>query len=197
MPLCETNVKNDYCIKERPYSSFNSWLRIDLEEIIFLPKNELISTNRCKHIDFIFKWINKVIIIGFNTYNSVEEIQIPLDQIIGIKLTNKNFLEISLCPNFSKHFYHRNIEINGKITSSLINNDPTGGRMKDPTTLVLIPCRKVHNTTLTFINIGIQKFHLDKFSKKSQKNTNNKYLVEEISNPIYEQDESNSENDMV
>ncbi|CAG8614835.1 9983_t:CDS:2 [Gigaspora margarita] len=82
-----------------------------------------------------------------------------------------------------------NTEINGKITSSLINNDPTGGRMKDPTTLVLIPCRKVHNTTLTFINIGIQKFHLDKFSKKSQKN--------EISNPIYEQDESNSENDMI
>ncbi|RIB07883.1 hypothetical protein C2G38_2213146 [Gigaspora rosea] len=187
MPLCETNVKNDYHIKERPYSAYHSWLRFDLEEIIFLPKNELISTKRCKHIDFIFKWINKVIIIGFNTYYSVEEVQIPLDQIIGIKLTNKNFLEISLRPNFSKHFYHRNVEINGKIVSTLINNDPTGGRMKDTTTLVLIPCRKVHNKTLTFINIGIQKFHLDKFSKTSQKN--------EISNPIYEQDESNSVND--
>ncbi|CAG8441569.1 11236_t:CDS:2 [Dentiscutata heterogama] len=200
MSLCETNGKingkSDSDIKEKPYSPFKSWIRIDLEEIIFLPKNEYISTKRCKHIDFMFKWTDRVIIIGFNASNFIEEVQIPLNQIVGIKITNKNFLEISLRSNFSKHFYRRIIGENGKITSSAIHNDPTSGRLKDPTTLVLIPCQKVHPSTLTFINIGIQKFHLNK-SSTIRKNANDKYLVEEISNPIYEQDEQDSENDML
>ncbi|CAG8477184.1 9545_t:CDS:2 [Dentiscutata erythropus] len=179
MPLCETNGKNVSDIKEKPYSysAFKSWIRIDLEEIIFLPKNEYISTKRCKHIDFMFKWINRVIIIGFNASNFIEEFQIPLNQIVGIKITNKNYLEISLRSNFSKHFYRRIIGDDGKITSSAIHNDPTGGRLKDTTTLVLIPCQKVHPSTLTFINIGIQKFHLNK-SSTIRKNATDKYLVE-------------------
>ncbi|CAG8553934.1 17285_t:CDS:2 [Cetraspora pellucida] len=192
MPLCKINENNDYPIKRKHIPSFHSWIRLDLEEIIFLPKNEFISTKRCKHIDLIFKWVTKVMSIGFNSSYFIEEVQIPLDQIVEIKITDKNMLEISLCPNSE-----------GKITSSVIDNDPTGGRMNDTTTLILVPCQKVHPTTITIFYIGIQKFRLNK-SPTFQKNVtnvihdvlpnNDKCLMEETFNPLYEQ---NSECNMI
>ncbi|CAG8465814.1 9154_t:CDS:2 [Racocetra fulgida] len=92
-----------------------------------------------------------------------------------------------LCKtNESNNYRIKSIKTDdGKITSSVIDNDPTGGRMNDTTSLVLVPCQKVHPKTLDIFCVGVQKFRL---------NSSSKVLKNETFNPLYDQ---NSESDMI
>ena len=99
---------NDY----NSYGEQQLWIKIDLKEIHFFPKGDIIRKYKCKQIELLLKYTNQNIAMNFIEGQEINEIRIPLDQIIEFRIIQNKYIEIKFLKDF-----HRTV---GYFTITLI-----------------------------------------------------------------------------
>ncbi|RHZ88012.1 hypothetical protein Glove_26g17 [Diversispora epigaea] len=200
------NVSKTFNYSFKPNSSL--WIRIDLSTITFYPSQKIKSSSMCNQMELLLKYTRQVLAISFNKGNSkkksIEEIQIPWNQIASFRIIENHDIEVVFCEGFKAKFcYHGKDNTKSRVFTEEMSKDPSGGLMKGATSLVLSPCLKVHPMTIKMFNIGIQRFRFADDSNYNYMNDHylNKVIVDDddddniynINNNISSETENRSE----
>ncbi|CAG8539058.1 11528_t:CDS:2 [Diversispora eburnea] len=198
------NVSKTFNYSFKPNSSL--WIRIDLSTITFCPSQKIKSSSICNQMELLLKYTRQVLAISFNKGNSkkksIEEIQIPWNQIASFGIIENHDIEVVFCEGFKAKFcYHGKDNSKGRVFTEEMSKDPSGGLMREATSIVLSPCSKVHPMTIKMFNIGIQRFRFADDNNYNYINNHhlNKVIVDDddniynVNNDISSETENRSE----
>ncbi|CAI2170583.1 11052_t:CDS:2 [Funneliformis geosporum] len=134
------------------YGGQQLWIKIDLREIYFFPSRDIIRRYQCRQIELLLKYTIKSIAIDFIEGQELNEVRIPIEQVVGFKVIQDKYIEIEFRKDFHRTYFVHDLNQN---TVFLTRKDPTG-YMEGVTKIIFTPCEKVHPMTIFMFEVGIK-----------------------------------------
>ncbi|RHZ45242.1 hypothetical protein Glove_682g61 [Diversispora epigaea] len=134
--------------------------RINLKEIDIFPTKALLNTKTDFKLSVQMRYTCHDICLFLHEMK--DKVAIPLDQVIGFRITEYKETEVQLTEKFNRKYYTgNNIEVKA---------DPTNGLLEGARSLIFIPTHSTTLTQLTTIESGIVRFKLEKLHQALMSN---------------------------
>ncbi|CAG8627255.1 9858_t:CDS:2, partial [Acaulospora colombiana] len=151
------------------------FIKIDLCKLEIKENGSRILAANYQKLSLVLRFITSEICISLN--NAIEEVVIPLDQIMKFRVSNDRDITVEFKKNFEKfYFRYQQGPLNQREQISL---DPSRGKLDGAQTILFVPAEWVDNNTLIFFGEGIKRLRFDPQNKIKELGINNNFSQNE------------------
>ncbi|CAG8481285.1 10210_t:CDS:2 [Acaulospora colombiana] len=144
-------------------------IRVDLKRIEIFPTGASLDIRTDKRLALILEYVRQDIQLCLNEMK--DKVIIPLDEVIGFRVTEYKEMEILFRDNFERSYYYDGAKTKG---------DPTNGLLENAKSLIFTPINYVTLNNLIAVEAGIAKYRVEKQTRVLKNNNPQSDLSDEI-----------------